>query len=797
MENKLPISVVAKEVSSSQSLFCPDYLLLMSLRGKVYLRSTVETLLEEGALVFLPPGGPGLMHLEGGSSVLYCAIAAGFLESMLGGPRYSMALLGKDEGEKVKQLLIEYYDLVYNRESVSPLQLLGAGYDLLRALEPVISREVHTPGADPEAGGWSAAVVEHIHRNFRQPLQLEDLTREFGVSRQHLSTTIHRQLGVSFYQYLQKLRLQEAVGLMLTTEQTITTISEESGFPNLRAFNTVFRREYGVSPREYRAAKQAENRKLLSVPEPNVLESINRLLANHRMVYQRSPEQISHNRTVLVRNGAVFSPVWQDILNIEDASECLQYDVRQALKEITGEIPFRYVRMSNALGKELTAYIPALKTHRFTKLFEVIEFLRELGLTPMLALGNSDKVTLGAVMLDESYTVGMQDWLEMLHNMLDAAVLHWGKRWVSTWRFEFYMPERLYGQTDPEVFFDLFEASYRLIREHLPQAEIGGPAMAMDGAHLSRWRQWLEAVRQRGIQPDFVSTELWADHTVRTDGFPGQYLEWRESKAVERLDAADTALVGQKIASLRGLMAEFGLDAKLYVSALGITKHQAAAAQIGGHCSAYLIRSLLELQGLVDGVGCWKAVNHEAEYPDIYSVYSTGCGLMSRYALKNPSWYAYSFLTKLPKKLLLRDNHCIVTTDGLEHYSVLLHNCKNYSSYFCKNYLLPQGETFTEERMYTDNSARKYNVTLSGIAPGAYLVRQYLIGDHHGCIAQVLREMGQFRKLSRTEVAYVAGQSMPFQHNYRVTAERDLNFSVTLQPNETMLMMIEPEETPG
>lgn len=796
MENKLPISVVAREVAVGESLFCPDYLLMMSLRGQVCQKSTGETLLEEGALVFLPPGGPGLLHLERGSSVLYCVIASGFLEGMLGGSRYSMALLGKDEGEKVKQLLIEYYDLVYNRERATLLQQLGAGYDLLRALEPVVSREVQVPETDAEEGGRNAAVVEYIHRNFRQPLQLEDLTREFGVSRQHLSTTIHRQLGVSFYQYLQKLRLQEAVGLMLTTEQTITTISEESGFPNLRAFNTVFRREYGMSPREYRAARQAENRKLLAVPEPNVLESINRLLANHRMVYQRSPEQISHSRTVPVRNGAPFLPVWQDILNIEDASECLQYDVRQALKEITGEIPFRYVRLANVFRNELTTYIPALKKHRFTKLFEVIEYLRELGLTPMLAFGNSDKVTLGAVMLDDAYSVGMQDWMEMLRNMLDAAVLHWGKRWVSTWRFEFYMPERLFGETDPEIFVELFEVSYRMIREKLPRAEIGGPAMAMDGDHLRQWRQWFEAVRRRGLRPDFVSTELWADHTIRTDGFPGQYLEWREAKTVERLDAADTALVGQKIANLRGLMEEFGLDAKLYVSALGITKHQATAAQIGGHCSAYLIRSLLELQGLVDGVGCWKAVNHEAEYAEIYSIYSTGCGLMSRYALKNPSWYAYSFLTKLPEKLLLRDNHCIVTTDGLGNYSVLLHNCKNYSSYFCKNYLLPQGENFAEERMYTDNSARKYNVTLTGIEPGDYLVRQYLIGDHHGCIAQVLQEMGQFRKLSKTEVEYVAGQSMPFQHNYRVTAERDLNFSVTLQPNETMLMMIEPEETP-
>lgn len=94
--------------------------------------------------------------------------------------------------------MIEYYDLVYNRERATLLQQLGAGYDLLRALEPVVSREVQVPETDAEEGGRNAAVVEYIHRNFRQPLQLEDLTREFGVSRQHLSTTIHRSSAYPF-----------------------------------------------------------------------------------------------------------------------------------------------------------------------------------------------------------------------------------------------------------------------------------------------------------------------------------------------------------------------------------------------------------------------------------------------------------------------------------------------------------------------------------------------------------------------------------------------------------------------
>lgn len=412
----------------------------------------------------------------------------------------------------------------------------------------------------------------------------------------------------------------------------------------------------------------------------------------------------------------------------------------------------------NIFCHELTPYLATVKQHRFTMFFRVMDFVKRIGLTPMLSFGDSYSVMLGAIMRNNgSYSVAEEDWLTQLSAMLDASITHWDRRWVSSWRFEFYMPDRLYGQEGHEAheaFLNLFEKSFHLIKEKLPDAEVGGPALPVDAEHTWRWKDWFEAISAKQISLDFVSMELWADYTLKTSGFSGQYGEWEKIESLDKLVNADAALTLQKVKTIREAMGHQGMNAKLYVSALGITKYQAMAAQIGGHCGAYLTKCVLALRKQVDGIGCWKAANCEAEYPNEYSVFGDGCGLLSRYCLKNPSWYAYSFLAQLLPYLLFQGLNFFVTTDGEENFAVLIYNCKNYSEYFRKHYLDPKSYSFQESRMYTSTSALKQTLKLSGVKPQTYLVRQYLISDHHGNIAAVLRQMGFMRQLSASEIQY-------------------------------------------
>lgn len=95
-------------------------------------------------------------------------------------------------------------------------------------------------------------VVSYIARNFAQPLSLDILSRQMGVSRTHLSRVFSHKLRTSFPDYLSRIRINAAQNLLRGTKAGILEIALECGFDNQRTFNRAFRAVSGTSPREFR-----------------------------------------------------------------------------------------------------------------------------------------------------------------------------------------------------------------------------------------------------------------------------------------------------------------------------------------------------------------------------------------------------------------------------------------------------------------------------------------------------------------------------------------------------------------
>lgn len=793
MEQPAPIRVYATYSQTPETLRSNEYLLVLSLGEGICLHGESDQPLASGTLLFLSPFSEQSVLLRAGSKALYAVVGAAFLEPLLGTPKKAVVVMQPDGTNTAKEKLIELFDLQYNIPSATPLSRMKTATELLSALEPVISNDAGADAAPVTSNRLVSRMTAYLEEHFREPIMLGDLAAAFDASRQYISTLFHRELGIPFSEYLLKLRLGEAVRLLLTTDKTVTEIAEYSGFPNLKSLGQSFRAKYGVSPREYRRSR-ADPPSAPTPPAPNVLQDVNQLLRPHRLVYRKNEEAVHVADSVEVGEGRSLDPRW-DILNVDNCFECLQSSVQESLRRIQSQLRFRYVRLCNSLSYEMMPYIPIHNRHRFTYFFRLIEFFRTIDLTPMLLLGDSCRVMPDALTLsDDAYSTSLDEWLRLLDELMSASVSRWGAEWVSSWRFEFRMPESLYGSADPSAFAELFERSAELIRSYLPSAQIGGPALEVCDEQLPHWNAWFGFLRDRQLAPDFISLELWSDSVYRSGSFLGRWGERRELLTLDRIRNADTALATRKLSTIKRLMADYGLvDTKLYVSAVGITKYRATAAQVGGHCAAFLVKCNLELSRLADGMGCWKALNIEAEYDDEYKIFGSGCGLFSRYELKNTNFYAYSFLSSLLPYEVFRGLHYVVTTDRRGRYAVLLHNCKSYSEYFCRHYTDGKGLRFDDPRLYTSSVALEQKITLGGLPAQKYMFRQFLVGDHHGCIASAMLQLGQLHIPDRTEIEYVASQSLPYQHVFTAESDGSLRFSVTLQPNETMLLLIEPE----
>lgn len=99
-------------------------------------------------------------------------------------------------------------------------------------------------------------LIHFMHENIEQQLTLDQLAKLSGLSVSHLSLLFQRKTSCSPLQYLKHLRMQKACQLLDYTDMKIIQISPKVGFSDALYFTRIFKKETGMSPKEYRALKK-------------------------------------------------------------------------------------------------------------------------------------------------------------------------------------------------------------------------------------------------------------------------------------------------------------------------------------------------------------------------------------------------------------------------------------------------------------------------------------------------------------------------------------------------------------
>lgn len=83
-------------------------------------------------------------------------------------------------------------------------------------------------------------------------LSLQRVAEEFSMSPGYFSTEFHKQLGYTFTEYLTMARIQRASELLSHSSLHVYEVAQAVGYENTTYFSTIFKRRYGVSPKQYR-----------------------------------------------------------------------------------------------------------------------------------------------------------------------------------------------------------------------------------------------------------------------------------------------------------------------------------------------------------------------------------------------------------------------------------------------------------------------------------------------------------------------------------------------------------------
>ena len=89
---------------------------------------------------------------------------------------------------------------------------------------------------------------------YSEPLEVDDLARAAGLSKAHFSREFRRTFGESPYVYLMTRRLERAAALLRNTDYSVADVCLEVGLQGVGSFTTSFKRMFGMTPTEYRAA---------------------------------------------------------------------------------------------------------------------------------------------------------------------------------------------------------------------------------------------------------------------------------------------------------------------------------------------------------------------------------------------------------------------------------------------------------------------------------------------------------------------------------------------------------------
>jgi len=89
---------------------------------------------------------------------------------------------------------------------------------------------------------------------YAEALGVDDLARAAGLSRAHFSREFRAAFGESPHEYLLTRRMERAAALLRNTDRSVTDVCLSVGLQSIGSFTTSFKRTYGVTPTEYRAA---------------------------------------------------------------------------------------------------------------------------------------------------------------------------------------------------------------------------------------------------------------------------------------------------------------------------------------------------------------------------------------------------------------------------------------------------------------------------------------------------------------------------------------------------------------
>ncbi len=95
-------------------------------------------------------------------------------------------------------------------------------------------------------------IINFVDANYNKSFDSADIEDRFSISYDHANRLFKKRMGLGIISYRNRLRIEKAKVLLLTTERSVESISDEVGFSDVYYFSRFFKKTVGVSPTHFK-----------------------------------------------------------------------------------------------------------------------------------------------------------------------------------------------------------------------------------------------------------------------------------------------------------------------------------------------------------------------------------------------------------------------------------------------------------------------------------------------------------------------------------------------------------------
>lgn len=167
-------------------------------------------------------------------------------------------------GSRVTEQLSEAFDRLYNewamKEICFRLTVVAALSEMMAVtLRAFVDEEYLDDRTAYKNVLRLRPVMEYIEENKRKRIYIHELSVLTALSEDHFEKLFRATVGRTPFEYIQYVRMNEALCRLVATEDSVAKVASASGFSGGTYFARLFTEAMGVSPRDYReSAKPAK-----------------------------------------------------------------------------------------------------------------------------------------------------------------------------------------------------------------------------------------------------------------------------------------------------------------------------------------------------------------------------------------------------------------------------------------------------------------------------------------------------------------------------------------------------------